>query len=990
MESHDEHGLERPPMNSPRRWMRRAMLSVLAGGGLTAAGLGGPVVGVLPSADAAAASGGGGPAEDTVTSTSASTPAPSAPEQGTTSETTSTTTATTTAPPSTSSTSPAPTPAPESPAAPAAAPAPSPAAAPSVPNAPSGSSAPTVVVQRKQLPPPKRRGSKTGKEDASAKSPGGAESKGAHSPATVPPGTPNNVAPAPQVVAAQAGTLASVLGQSAVSAQALEFYRVPLFLLPIYQAAGIQYGVPWQVLAAINEVETDYGTNVSVSSAGAVGWMQFMPETWLQYGVDALGAGYADPYNPVDAIFAAARYLHAAGASSNLHTAILAYNHSDAYVESVLLRAKLIASYPQSVIATLTGLTEGRLPVAGARIAADPNTSALALSPSNATAGAVAVEGAPATGSGEAAPGAPRMGAQAGSTAGAQPSGAATTIPGASDAPAPAAAASGLNTSPSAASAAVGSAAAARAGRGKKAEDLRFIDLLGAPEEAVTAAEDGRIVKLGRSHKLGNYLALRDIYGDVFTYAGLGSIAPRYHVLATPANPRLPAAAVAAGGKRSAAKTAKVAGAHDPKPTLPASAGSHPLTLHVKASGGHAAEEAEEQSLSGAGVVPAGMGRVRLYAHPSNPVARVAAVRAAARNGQSDGHGGRWLPLRLGSIVSQGTVLGHLKGVPGKAPVQSAAPPQGAANLNVPLGSRALGTLAVGAAARSARLRFAIRPAGDTATIDAGPILQNWRQLDVALHPKGAKGALDLLGATAAQVFLMSQSELERTVLSDPGIEIYACGRQDIASGAIDGRVLATLEFLSRSGLRPTVSALRCGHGEFTTSGNVSEHYFGDAVDIAAINGIPIAGHQGPGSITDVTIRALLTLQGRFVPHQIISLMKYPEASNTLALPDHWNHIHVGFRPVGGAMPATAATAAHSAGKAGQPAPSPLAVAPELSASQWNRLIARIGTLQQPTVSAKPSSAAIRDPQAAPTNRDLGSRALPSPSSSSEGSGVEE
>ena len=63
----------------------------------------------------------------------------------------------------------------------------------------------------------------------------------------------------------------------------------------------MQYGVPWQILAAINEIETDYGTDLSVSSAGAVGWMQFMPGTWLQYGVDALNAGYADPYNPVDA-----------------------------------------------------------------------------------------------------------------------------------------------------------------------------------------------------------------------------------------------------------------------------------------------------------------------------------------------------------------------------------------------------------------------------------------------------------------------------------------------------------------------------------------------------------------------------------------------------------------------------------------------------------------------------------------------------------------
>ncbi len=159
-----------------------------------------------------------------------------------------------------------------------------------------------------------------------------------------------------------------MLAGSAASIRALDFYRIPLFLLPIYQAAAVQYGVPWPVLAAINEVETDFGTDLSVSTAGAVGWMQFMPETWLQYGVDAVNAGYADPYNPVDAIFAAARYLHAAGASSDLRAAILAYNHSEAYVESVLLRARLFASYPPSVIATLTGLTEGSLPVAGAKL----------------------------------------------------------------------------------------------------------------------------------------------------------------------------------------------------------------------------------------------------------------------------------------------------------------------------------------------------------------------------------------------------------------------------------------------------------------------------------------------------------------------------------------------------------------------------------------------------------------------------------------------
>ncbi len=172
---------------------------------------------------------------------------------------------------------------------------------------------------------------------------------------------PNNVAGSPQSVA-EAGALAAILASSEASNQALGFYRIPLFLLPVYKAAAVQYGVPWQILAAINEIETNYGTDLSVSTAGAVGWMQFMPTTWLQYGVDALNAGYADPYNPVDAIFAAARYLRAAGAATDLRAAILAYNHSDEYAESVLLRAKLISTYPKGVIATLTGLIDGRLP----------------------------------------------------------------------------------------------------------------------------------------------------------------------------------------------------------------------------------------------------------------------------------------------------------------------------------------------------------------------------------------------------------------------------------------------------------------------------------------------------------------------------------------------------------------------------------------------------------------------------------------------------
>ena len=49
---------------------------------------------------------------------------------------------------------------------------------------------------------------------------------------------------------------------------------IPPQLLPLYHAAGAKYHVPWAILAGINRVETDFGRNLSVSSAGAIGWMQ--------------------------------------------------------------------------------------------------------------------------------------------------------------------------------------------------------------------------------------------------------------------------------------------------------------------------------------------------------------------------------------------------------------------------------------------------------------------------------------------------------------------------------------------------------------------------------------------------------------------------------------------------------------------------------------------------------------------------------------------
>jgi transglycosylase-like protein with SLT domain len=117
---------------------------------------------------------------------------------------------------------------------------------------------------------------------------------------------------------------------------------VPPVLIPMYRRAAAEYELGPQgpaILAGINLIETAFGTNLNVSSAGALGWMQFMPETWDGYGVDANGDGVADPYNPEDAIFAAANYLSASGMPEDVYGAIFAYNHADWYVADVLANA---------------------------------------------------------------------------------------------------------------------------------------------------------------------------------------------------------------------------------------------------------------------------------------------------------------------------------------------------------------------------------------------------------------------------------------------------------------------------------------------------------------------------------------------------------------------------------------------------------------------------------------------------------------------------
>jgi hypothetical protein len=625
-------------------------------------------------------------------------------------------------------------------------------------------------------------------------------------------------------------------------------FRIPPFLLPIYQAAGTQYGIRWEVLAAINEIETDYGRNLNVSSAGALGWMQFMPSSWRTYGVDANNDGQKDPFNPVDAIFAAARYLKAAGGEQNLRRAIFAYNHADWYVDSVVLRARLISGLPADLVGSLTGLTQGHFPVhASARYADDVTERDIK-----------------------------RL---------------------------------GRKTRKAHNAAALVTANAHR-------RSINIYTRRGAP---VIAVNDGVVKKVGNNPKLGRYIILQDVYGNRYTYAHLGSISKRYPV---PRGLDDPSYARDEFRSANAAKPEKL-----PKPTAPASAGTQRTASAATA----AARTARPNRGGGLATAPAGgTEKERLFANPTRPNNKT----AAQDKGQLLDKAGfevfrvyfskvlRLSPsqvklkrLHKGSRVIGGTVLGRVQQLR-RGPGSKQAP----------------------------HLNFSIRPAGRGAPrIDPKPVLDGWKLLEAtAIYRAAGKNPfVNQSAANAGQVLLMSKETLAARVLADKNVDIYPCGRNDIQSGQIDRRVIATLEFLSVSGLHPSVSSLKCGHSFLSKSGNVSEHSSGNAVDISAVNGTPILGNQGPGTITETTIRKLLTLQGSMQPHQIISLMDM--GGPTMVLPDHADHIHIGFQPLFGANAKLGAV-----------------VRRVLSNNQWDRFVNRLTQIQNPVVPTTPSKYSIK------------------------------
>jgi hypothetical protein len=559
----------------------------------------------------------------------------------------------------------------------------------------------------------------------------------------------------------------------------IDSFEIPPFLLPIYQACGTEYGIPWEVLASINKIETAFGTNLNVSSAGALGWMQFLPSSWEMYGVDANGDGRKDPYNPVDAICAAASYLKAAGGNKDLYGAIFAYNHADWYVQEVLLYARAYGKLPSDLVGSLTGLTEGaHFPVAADARYADDISARAALKSS---------------------------------TTDTRVSGNAAEV---------------ISSSPT----------------------RRGINIFSREEAPVVAVNDGVIRKLGNSPQLGKFVVLEDTYGNRYTYAELGEFVrdQRLVVMPTGEEKRVPVES------------------QDLRPRLRAL--PQRGTDSAKGSNASSTDSAQVTSTDGS--------------------------------------------LRVGSKVIAGTVLARV---------------------------------AAGAEGVDSHINFSIRPAGKGAPrIDPKPILDGWKLLEATAiyRAKGKNPFTSRL--SGAGVLLLSKEALQKRVLADEGLSIYTCGREDIAAGLIDRRILAMLEYLRSKGFELTVTALECGHGYLTTSGNVSEHSSGDAVDIAVINGVAVTGHQGPGTMTDELVRDVLQLQGTMHPHQVISLEDLP-GETSFAMSDHYDHVHVGYHPIEGDNPLDEQFSAL------------------LKPDQWQRLIDRLGQIENPEVPIKPSQYSLPD-----------------------------
>jgi hypothetical protein len=90
------------------------------------------------------------------------------------------------------------------------------------------------------------------------------------------------------------------------------------------------------------------------------------------------------------------------------------------------------------------------------------------------------------------------------------------------------------------------------------------------------------------------------------------------------------------------------------------------------------------------------------------------------------------------------------------------------------------------------------------------------------------------------------------------------------------------------------ISALRSDHSMYASSGNVSNHYFGRAMDIAAVDGVPCTLTTVDGACGRLA-RALANLPAGEMPTELIYCFDPDGPGPAWAQADHCNHVHVGF-----------------------------------------------------------------------------------------------
>ncbi len=445
------------------------------------------------------------------------------------------------------------------------------------------------------------------------------------------------------------------------------------------------------------------------------------------------------------------------------------------------------------------------------------------------------------------------------------------------------------------------------------------IDIYAREGTPAIASNDGIIEAIGKSSRIGNYVVLQDAYGNRYTYSHLRSLAKLYPV---------PTADV------SQAKLNGTPGPTqptDPRPNAPASAGvqgqgasQHPAPTPA------AARVAPSTRSAPAVVQQAPVYKSRLFAHPSRPASEAAggfeqiiaemyggAGGATAFNNDFAGEAlglnssnSVLKPLVKGASVVAGTVIGRVGRAPGDG--------QPAAAHDLPGAARGQGRALRRPGALPERMATARRRPTSTgrraSTSSTSPATSSGsvrsccsprRSSSSACSPTPACGSTSAAATTSA-----------------PARSTRACSTRSSTSPGL--------------GLDPTVSALKCGHAALTTSGTVSPHATGTAVDISAINNTPLQGHMQTDSLAAKAVRALMQLQGVMQPDQIMSLLSF--GRNSIAVPTDVNHINVAFKPLFGENQ-----------KLGQVAKS------ILSADQWKSFVSHLDSLSNPQVPVTPN-----------------------------------